>query len=121
MRNSPTSRPRWRRSRQPSPPLPALPILATCAALSLLTACGVRDRVIIQPVAPPPVSEQLTAPLSVPRCSPKVADVYAPEALEAERKCLAQAERRARDRHTALASAVTVREAAVTEMIKGTR
>lgn len=76
---------------------------------------------IIQPVAPPPVSEQLTATLPVPKCTLPPADAYPPERLEFERQCLSAAESKARNRHSALASAVLAREAAVTEMIKGTR
>lgn len=113
MRSLPKPRRAWLR-----PLRRLLPIPATLAALSLLTACGVRDRVVIQPVAPPPVSEQLTAVLPSPKCTLPPADAYPPERLEFERQCLSAAEQKARNRHSALASAVLVRDAAMAEVIK---
>ncbi len=76
---------------------------------------------VIQPIAPPPVSSELTAKLSPPRCALKPAEAYPPQALEARAECLTVAEAKARDRHTALSSAIIVREAAVAEAVKTAR
>ena len=72
----------------------------------------------MQPIAPPPVSEELTAHLSAPKCSLPAAEAYVPERLELERRCLSVAEVKARNRHSALSSAVLARDAAVAELIK---
>lgn len=114
MRNWTKPRPPCRRSKASR-----LPVLLTILASPfLLTACGVRDRVVVLPVTPPPVAEQLVAKLGAPRCDLKPADVYPADRLEAERLCLKAAEVKARDRHTALSSAVVVREAAMAEVVK---
>lgn len=76
---------------------------------------------MIQPIAPPPVSSELTAKLSPPKCNLKAAETYPPQSLEIERQCLTVAEAKARDRHTALSSAIIVREAAVAEAVKNAR
>ena len=96
--------------------LPTIP-----AALFLLSACGVADRVVIQPVSLPPVDSRLTAPLQPPACELRDAEAYPPEQLEAARACEAAGGRMARQRHAALASAVRVREKAAAEAVKSTR
>lgn len=73
---------------------------------------------ILQPVAPPPVANELKAHLQPPRCTLPTSETYPPQGLEIERQCFATAERRARDRHTALSAAVLAREAATAEFIK---
>ena len=110
-----SARPRAAWSRRRSRPLL---IPAILVVLSLLPACGVRDRIVLQPIAPQPVSEELTAHLPAPKCSLPAAEVYAPERLESERRCLSVAEAKARNRHSALASAVLAGETAVAELIK---
>ncbi len=89
--------------------------------LSLLPACGAKERIIVQPIAPPPVSDELTAHLSPPRCTLPPAESYPPDRLERERRCLTVAEQKARNRHSALSSAVVARDTAVNEMIKQSR
>lgn len=73
------------------------------------------------PIAAPQVAPALTAAVRAPACVAPVAESYDPATLEAERKCLEVAERVARRRHGALASAVIVREKAVAEAVKTSR
>lgn len=67
------------------------------------------------------MAPDLVAELKPPRCDLKARDAYPPGDLEVERKCLVTAESAARTKHSALASAVRVREAAAHEVEKGAR
>jgi len=95
--------------------------LTILASLSLLPACSVQDRVVIVPVAPPPMAPALLAPVRPHACKLEPADAYPPPNLEAERKCLEAAESAARQRHASLASAVRVREQAAAEAVAAAR
>lgn len=95
--------------------------LTILAALFPLSACSVQDRVVIVPVAPPPVADALLAPVKPHACNLRPADAYPPPDLEAERRCLEAAANAARQRHASLASAVRVREKAAAEAVSAAR
>lgn len=87
----------------------------------LLGACGAADRVVVTPVLLPPVAPLLLQDIPRPRCDLAARDAYPPGDLEAERLCLQRAGASARQKHSALASAVRVREKAAEEAAKAAR
>lgn len=88
------------------------------AVLCLLTACAGEERVIVRAMSLPPVAAELKVKIAPPKCVARPAEAYPPDVLEAERKCLLTAEGLARDRHSKLASAVSVREAKAAELAR---
>ena len=105
---------RWKR---PGPPRAARRLMIP-AALSLLTACSA-DRVVVQPLAPPPVAKALLAPVKAPACSlTPGAQAYHPQEITAALECWRAALKVAADKHAKLASAVSVREAKTAEALK---
>lgn len=101
------------------PPAPLLRLSLTIpAALFLLTACS-EDRVVVQPLAPPPVAKSLLAPVKAPACSlTPGAQAYHPQEITAALECWRAAWKVAADKHAKLASAVSVREAKTAEALK---
>lgn len=93
-------------------------LLVGSALLFLLTACADPARVVLRPVALPKVAAELKAKLPAPKCALRAADEYLPGALSDELACLDAAGRAARERHAALAAAVSVREAKMDELMR---
>lgn len=92
-------------------------MLALLAGPCLLSACGAADRVVLKPIALPPVAPALVADMRPPRCALPPAPAYEPNHLGAETKCYAVAEKHARNKHAALAAAVRIREKAMDEIV----
>lgn len=87
-------------------------------ALCLLTACAT-DRVVVKPIAPPPVAPELLRAVPKPICelTPGAAE-YQPAELSAAIECWRSAWAVASGKHAALVKAVKVREVRVAEAVK---
>lgn len=87
-------------------------------ALCLLTACAT-DRVVVKPVAPPPVAPVLLLPVKEPFCAlTPGAEAYTGPEISAALDCWRSAWAVAAGKHAKLASAVKIREAKVQEAVK---
>lgn len=67
------------------------------------------------------MAPELLLDLPDPKCKLPPAESYRPYELAAEKRCYVIAEEVARSRHGLLASAVRVREAAASQLVKGSR